>query len=78
MDDVAIAAERARSTRIMQVFFGIACLLSLALALGVHHFGPRFELPDDARHAIGLAMLAMAAIDGAALLWWDRLMRPVR
>ncbi|MEW5962870.1 MAG: hypothetical protein AB1749_04850 [Pseudomonadota bacterium] len=69
--------ERERALRFFEVALSLLALAALAFALAVHHHAGALGLADDARAAIALALLLLAAIDATLLLMWEQLVRRV-
>jgi hypothetical protein len=69
--------ERQHALRFFEVALSLLALAALAVALAVHHHSRALGLAEEARAAITLSLLLLAAFDAALLLGWERLVRRV-
>lgn len=69
----AIAAERQRSQRHVQLTMAAMALGFLFCALAVHVLADRLGIPAETARLIASSFLLVATIDTVVLLYWERL-----
>jgi hypothetical protein len=72
----AIELERARSSRLVKITFGVMAIAALALGLLVIGFADPRGIPDDTTRPIAIGFLYTAIACTAVLYVWDRIFKP--